>query len=226
MAILLVRHAESVANRDGLLAGRTPGITLTETGRAQATALQAALHGFQPVAVVSSPIQRCQETAGLIAGDSWPKLQLDDCFAEIDYGTWSGRSLAEIKATEPTWTQVITHPDQVTFPGGESLQDAFDRACAGLARWQERITAEHGPHAHWVIVSHGDIIKSLLAHQLGLPLAKFQSIYSFPATVSAITASSHGGGVLSLNTTAGGIAELVARLPQAPAPPTPGGQVD
>ena len=60
--VVLLRHARSTANGSGVLAGRTPGVELDETGRKQAEELVARLEPVPLAAVVSSPLLPCEQT--------------------------------------------------------------------------------------------------------------------------------------------------------------------
>lgn len=188
MALLtLVRHGLSEANVAGVLAGRSPGVALTESGRAQilaAASLVPAVGGAPP-RILTSPIARCAESAALLAeslGSAEPEAR--DELAEVDYGEWSGRRLADL-AREPLWADVLARPSAVRFPGGESLAEAGSRAASALASAQA-LAAETGD-AHIVLVSHGDIIRLAAASVLGMPLDDYQRISVGPGTVTCLT---------------------------------------
>ena len=90
--LLLVRHGRTAANAGGILAGWTPGIPLDEKGREQAAALGARLLPVPVAAVVSSPLERCRETAAaLLAGREGTPEHVDDRLGEARYGDWTGR---------------------------------------------------------------------------------------------------------------------------------------
>ena len=95
--LILVRHGRSTANTAGLLAGWTPGVALDERGAAQAAALPGRLAELPISEVVSSPLQRCQETIRPLI-DARPELRVhtDDRIGEAHDGDWSGRKLAEL----------------------------------------------------------------------------------------------------------------------------------
>ncbi len=142
-----------------------------------------------PVAeLVSSPLERCQQTADAIsaARTPAPKVHTDDRLTECGYGDWTGQQLKKL-AKEPMWKVVQSHPSGATFPGGESMRDMQSRAVAAVRDWDERVTAEHGPGAIWVAVSHGDVIKAILADALGTHLDNFQRIVVDPASVSVVS---------------------------------------
>lgn len=182
--LLLVRHGLT-AQTGPLLTGWTPGVSLDERGRGQVTALAERLKGLDLDAVVSSPLDRCRETAeALLAGREAPeKLDIDDRFGEVRYGDWTGRKLSEL-AQEPLWKVVQAHPSAVVFPGeeGEAMADAQHRAVTAVREWNDKL----GPEAVYAAVSHGDIIKAIVADALGLHLDQFQRIQADPASLTVI----------------------------------------
>ncbi|MEV6650620.1 histidine phosphatase family protein [Streptomyces sp. NPDC051219] len=184
--LILVRHGRSTANTAGLLAGWTPGVALDESGAAQAAALPGRLAAVPLAAAVTSPLQRCRETLQPLL-DARPELPLhtDERIGECHYGDWSGRKLAEL-ADEPLMTVVQQHPSAAVFPGGESMRAMQARAVDAVRDWNERIGEEHGEDAAYLMCSHGDIIKSLVADALGMHLDLFQRISVEPCSVTAI----------------------------------------
>ncbi|WP_405556913.1 histidine phosphatase family protein [Streptomyces sp. NBC_01171] len=184
--LILVRHGRSTANTAGLLAGWTPGVALDERGAEQAAALPGRLDGLPLAEIVVSPLQRCQETMRPLL-DARPDLtpRTDDRIGECHYGDWSGRKLAELK-DEPLMEVVQTHPSAAAFPGGESMREMQTRAVAAVRDWNARVESEHGPDAVYLMCSHGDIIKSIVADALGLHLDLFQRVSVEPCSVTAI----------------------------------------
>ncbi|MFJ6845743.1 histidine phosphatase family protein [Streptomyces griseoluteus] len=184
--LILVRHGRSTANTAGLLAGWTPGVALDERGAEQAAALPGRLDGLPLAEIVVSPLQRCQETMRPLL-EVRPGLtpRTDDRIGECHYGDWSGRKLAELK-DEPLMEVVQTHPSAAAFPGGESMREMQTRAVAAVRDWNARVESEHGPDAVYLMCSHGDIIKSIVADALGLHLDLFQRVSVEPCSVTAI----------------------------------------
>ena len=180
--VLLLRHGRTTANATGELAGRRP-VELDETGRAQAERAGVRLRALPLRAVVTSPLIRCRSTVGIALPGVMPVV--DEGLTECGYGEWEGRPLKEL-TKEPLWPVVQQHPSAVTFPGGEAMAAMAARAVAAVRRWDERITAEHGPEALWLACSHGDVIKAVLADALGMHLDQFQRIVADPASVSVI----------------------------------------
>lgn len=184
--LILVRHGRSTANTSGLLAGRTPGVALDERGAAQAAALPGRLAGLPVCEVVTSPLQRCRETVQpLLEARPGLRSHTEERIEECDYGDWSGRKLAELK-DEPLMEVVQAHPSAAAFPGGESMRAMQTRAAEAVREWNARVERDHGADAVYLMCSHGDIIKSLVAEALGLHLDLFQRISVEPCSVTAI----------------------------------------
>jgi probable phosphomutase (TIGR03848 family) len=189
--VLLVRHGRTTANASGTLAGWTPGVGLDEVGRAQVAGLAGRVGVLPLAAVVSSPLQRCQETtAALVAvpgpgGAPRPGVRLDDRLGECHYGDWTGRALKDL-TKDPLWRVVQAHPSAMTFPGGESMLGMQVRAVEAVREHDRAVAAQHGDDAIWVAVSHGDVIKAVLADALGMHLDAFQRLIVDPASVSVV----------------------------------------
>jgi probable phosphomutase (TIGR03848 family) len=207
--VLLVRHGRTTANDAGVLAGWSEGVSLDETGQAQVRALAGRLTPVPLVAVVTSPLQRCRETTQLLLdGGRDVPVHADDRLGEVRYGDWSGQQLKKL-AKEPLWKVVQGHPAGATFPGGESMAAMAARAVATVRRWDATVEADHGPRAVWAAVSHGDIIKAVLADALGMHLDMFQRINVDPASVSIVQYTADRPYVLASNTHAGDLSWLV-----------------
>jgi len=207
--VILVRHGRTTANATGVLAGRLAGVKLDETGHGQATRTAQRLGGLPLTAIVSSPLERCRQTAKAILGAQGGPLTIshDRGITECDYGEWQGRALRDL-AKEKLWSTVQLQPSAAAFPGGESMGAMQARAVSAVRRRDAVLEAEHGPGAIWVAVSHGDIIKSILADALGMHLDLFQRISVDPASVSIVRYTPHRPYVLATNTHEGDLAWL------------------
>ncbi len=184
--VVLLRHGRSSANVAGVLAGRTPGVSLDDRGREQAEAVAARLSGIPLDALVSSPMERCQQTVAPLAAACGLTVRLEPRLAEVDYGDWTGKALKDL-ADEELWRTVQAHPSAAVFPGGEGLAAVGVRAVAAI----RELIAELGPDAVVLICSHGDVIKAVLADALGLHLDGFQRIVVNPASLSVIRYTPH-----------------------------------
>ncbi len=217
--VLLVRHGRTAANVAGVLAGRAAGVRLDAEGRAQAARTAERLAVVPLVAVVSSPLERCRQTSRAILErqDGSPATQVDSALTECDYGTWQGRGLAEL-AREPLWSVVQTQPSAAVFPGGESLASMQARAVGAIRRHDAVVGAQHGAGAVWAAVSHGDVIKAVLADALGMHLDLFQRISVSPASVSIVRYGATRPEVIATNADFGDLSWLRSAAPVADAP--------
>jgi probable phosphomutase (TIGR03848 family) len=207
--LILARHGRTTANVTGVLAGRSRGIHLDDRGVEQARAAGARLVDLPLSAVVSSPLERCRETTRALVADRDPQPQvaLERGLVECDYGAWTGRELKTL-AKEPLWKTVQSHPSAAEFPEGESMADMSSRAVAAVRRWDAKVGAEHGPDAVWLAVSHGDVIKAILADALGIHLDAFQRIVVDPGSLSVVRYTPLRPFVVTMNTQEGSLAHL------------------
>lgn len=212
--MILVRHGRTTANASGTLAGRTPGVRLDDVGTEQARRTGERLAVVPLAGVVSSPLERCKQTAKALldardrSQETTLKVATEKGITECDYGEWQGRLLKDL-AKEALWGTVQTQPSAAAFPGGESLQAMQARSVAAVRRHDAAFEEAHGPGAVWVAVSHGDIIKSVLADALGMHLDLFQRINVDPASVSIVRYTGARPYVLATNTHAGDLSWLV-----------------
>ncbi len=198
--VLLVRHGRTSANASGVLAGRTPGIRLDDVGKRQAEELGVRMSALPVVAIVSSPLERCRQTAAALASASTSSISVttDKRLTECGYGDWTGRPLKDL-AKEPLWKVVQGQPSAVEFPGGESMRAMQARALDAIRHYDAAITEAHGHGALWVAVSHGDVIKAILADAAGSHLDSFQRIVVDPGSVSVVSYTPQRPFVVRLN---------------------------
>ncbi len=201
--VLLVRHGLT-ALTGPVLAGRTPGVDLDERGRAQAAAVAQRLAGVALQAIVTSPLDRCLQTAEVIAAGR--TVEAEPRLIECGYGDWTGQEIKRL-AKDPLWKVVQAHPSAVTFPGegGEAMRDAQVRAVDAIRSWNTKL----GPDATWLACSHADIIKAIVADALGMHLDTFQRIVIDPCSVTVITYTSLRPFVVRVNDTGSDLATLL-----------------
>ncbi|YAL84563.1 MSMEG_4193 family putative phosphomutase [Dermacoccaceae bacterium W4C1] len=217
---LFLRHGRTTANTAGVLAGWTPGVGLDEVGRAQVQTLAQRLSELPLSLVVSSPLQRCRETTeALLADRPQVPVQVRDDVGECHYGAWTGRTIREL-SSQPLWRVVQDRPSEAVFPPSseyahESLAQMQARAVAAVREIDAQVEAEHGARAVWAVVSHGDVIKALLADALGTHLDRFQRIAVNPASLSAVRYTATRPFVLRSNDSGAAVSDL------QPAPPAP-----
>jgi probable phosphomutase (TIGR03848 family) len=204
--VILLRHGRTTANTAGVLAGWTPGVRLDDAGLAQVQAVAQRLSAVPLAAVVSSPLERCQQTGGAVAEGRALELQTDDRFGEARYGDWTGRPIKEL-VKDPLWKVVQQHPSAAVFPGpeGEGLAQTQARAVAAVREWNAKL----GPDAVWLVCSHGDVIKAVLADAFGMHLDAFQRIVVDPASISVVTYTDTRPFVVRVNDTGGDVSALI-----------------
>jgi probable phosphoglycerate mutase len=223
--VLLVRHGLT-ATTGTVLTGRTPGIPLDDRGRGQAAALAARLAPVPLDAIITSPLERCRQTAEALATarDGSPVAVTDDeQLSECKYGDWTGKPL-KVLARDPLWRVVQAHPSAVTFPGadGESMLDMQHRAVSAVRGWNGRL----GRDATYVVCSHGDVIKAIIADSLGLHLDLSQRIQVDPCSLSVIRYTPLRPFLIRMNDTGGGTADLARRPAAAKAAGHPAAAVE
>ncbi len=216
--VVLLRHARSTANGAGRLAGRSPGVELDETGRKQAEALVTRLSTVPIAAVVCSPMLRCEQTLAPLMADRGLVPVTEPSLSEVDYGEWTNRELKDL-AKEKLWSVVQQHPSAAVFPGGEGLATVQNRSVAAVRAHDARFTAEHGPNAVWLLCSHGDVLKAILADALGQHLDTFQRIVVNPASVSVVQYTETRPFVLRMNDNGGELASIVPPKPKPESQP-------
>ena len=209
MRLVLIRHAHSEANAAGILSGRLPNVHLTEKGLAQSENLAVRLGKFPVSNLRISPMERCFETISpwinSILLPNNPKFEpiIDQELTEVDYGSWSGKKLAVLSRNK-LWKIVQESPSRMYFPKGEGIAQMQSRAMKSV---HEAVSSKTKGAA--VIVSHGDVIKSIVASALGMHLDEFQRVVIDPASISILDYSSNKPRVLLLNDSRSVVTELL-----------------
>ena len=210
--VILVRHGRTAANAGGVLAGWTPGVHLDERGREQAAALGERMRAVPLAAIVTSPLERTRETAAAlrVGRDPKPALHTDRRVGEAHYGDWTNQPLKNL-AKDPLWKVVQSHPSAAVFPGqdGEAMAAMAARAVAAVRDWNARLTASTGGDPTYAVVSHGDVIKAIVADALGMHLDDFQRITIDPCSVTVIRYTDLRPFVVRVNDVGGDLGGLV-----------------
>ena len=182
--LVFLRHAHSSANDAGILSGQLPGVSLSSKGKKQATQLVERIGSSNFDSVRISPLQRCEETITPWLNSKYSKgiknYQIDDALIEMDYGSWSGRKLSSL-SREKLWKEIQNRPSTVQFPQGERMRAMQKRALSSVfASIEEK---KNGTH---LFVSHGDVLKAIVASLLKMKLDDFQSLVIDPASLTVI----------------------------------------
>ena len=192
--LLLVRHGHTDA-AGKRLTGRAPGVHLNELGRRQAERLVERLDGVRIDAIVSSPLERCRETAAPLAKARGRAVDVGRAWIEVGYGEWTGRSISQLRRTK-LWRRVMFAPSNVRFPGGESLLEVQGRAVDATLD----IAARHA-RGTVLVVSHADVIRLLVAHLAGMHADHLQRLSIDTASITAVSISDGFPRLLTVNDT-------------------------
>ena len=209
MRLVLIRHAHSEANAAGILSGRLPNVHLSEKGLAQSEQLAVRLGNFPVSNLRISPMERCFETISpwinSIVMPNNPRFEpiIDEELTEVDYGLWSGKKLS-ILSKNKLWKTVQESPSRMYFPKGEGIAQMQSRAMTSV---HQAVSSKAKGSA--VIVSHGDVIKSIVASALGMHLDEFQRIVIDPASISILDYSTMKPRVLLLNDSRAVVTDLL-----------------
>jgi len=188
MNILLVRHGETAWNREGRYQGRTD-VPLSDTGRAQVTALAARLAQVPIVRAIASPLSRARETAEAIVAKRGLAIELDAGLVEISHGGWEGQLAADVERTHGEmfglWRTAPSR-DSPAGPGAETLGEVEARAWPVLTR----VCAHLGPDETALIAAHDAVNRVLLCRLIGLPVERLWTFRQSPATLNVLSGSS------------------------------------
>jgi probable phosphoglycerate mutase len=187
----LVRHG-AYGLIDHGLGGREPH-SLSHEGLAQAGRVADALSARPIAALLSSPVQRARETAAVLGARLELTVEIEPDFAEIEFGDWTGASFESLGEV-PAWKAWNRFRSMAPVPGGETMLAVQARALAGVQR-----LAASFPDGEVVVVSHGDVIKAMLAHFLGSPLDLLRRIDIAPCSISRIALYDQDAKVLGVN---------------------------
>ncbi|MDH3681269.1 MAG: MSMEG_4193 family putative phosphomutase [Acidimicrobiia bacterium] len=203
--VLLVRHGQTPTTGQ-VLPGRAKGLSLAETGIAQAERAAERIAGLgkrKVKAVYASPMERTKETAAPIAKALGLRVTARRGLIEADFGAWTGRKLADLMK-KPEWQQVQRYPSGFRFPDGESFSQMQERICDTI----QALVTNH-PGQTIVAVSHADPIKAAVADAMGTHLDLFQRIVVGPCSISAIMYTPSGPVVLGVNSLGDDLRALV-----------------
>lgn len=177
---LLIRHALTDATESTLI-GRSPGIHLSQRGIMQANQLAPLVRRFRPDIVLTSPRERAVETANRVAEACHLKVDVDSSFDECDFGRWTGMTFATL-AGDPEWKAYNSRRSFSAAPGGESLHDVQYRAIRRLNQLSQQQAGKSV-----AVVTHADVIRSVLTYVVGVPLDLFLRFNISPASLTIVS---------------------------------------
>jgi probable phosphoglycerate mutase len=200
--IIMVRHGKTPSTGK-LLPGRAKGLHLSDIGIQEALVVAERLSKIKKVAAIyASPLERARETAAPIAKALKQKVIINKGLLECDFGDWTGEELAKLMKL-PEWSNVQRAPSTFRFPKGESFTEMQTRMVSTL----DDLRKKHSGDVV-ICVSHADPIKAAVAHAMGTHIDLFQRIVISTCSVTAVSYSSFGPVVLTVNSTGGDLSEL------------------
>ena len=175
----LLRHAQSVANQKGILAGRMPDIHLSSKGRKERDHLRTRMLGSKFDLVLSSPMERCQQTIEHLLDDPRVNLKIEDGLTEVDYGVWTGKKFKTLMRN-PEWRKIITSGSKIKFQDGETVRLVQKRAIETLRSYESR------KNRNILVSTHADVVKFSLFFALNTSLDNLDRLHVDNASVSII----------------------------------------
>lgn len=174
----LLRHGEAEGGK--IFRGRTDS-PLSANGFEQMTNT-IGLHPPAWDAIISSPLSRCCDFARTLSVQYDIPFNLQQGFREIDFGLWEGRTVAEVYQQQPRDVENFWQdPLMYSPPDAETLIDFQQRV---VQAWQSLLIEKHGQHV--LLVTHGGVMRMILAHILVMPLRPLSRIAVPEAALSRV----------------------------------------
>lgn len=190
--VYLVRHG-SHGLLGKMLCGRMEGVSLSDEGQAQAIGLARYFGAGRGIgAILSSPMQRCRQTAAPMAERLGLPVEIREDLNELDCGHWSGRTFDDLGA-DARWHAWNRDREVAGVPGGETVAEVRGRIMPLLER------AVAGASAPAVWVTHGDIIKVAVLSLLGASADGHDRLEVEPASVTTLDLWPGGGKIVRSN---------------------------
>ncbi len=177
--IILLRCGETAWRGQGKLLGRRD-IGLTEQGKTDIRRALGLLDGVAVSEILASPLARAVQTAEIFAQHYRIGVGRDQRLLDLDVGPWEGSSWAQM-GSRPELHEFIAG-EAASFPDGEDLEMARRRAVASV----EQAVADNPSSAVILIVTHGFIVRLILAHYLGMRTSTFVRFQVNPGSLSVL----------------------------------------
>ena len=190
--LLLIRHGETDWNRSGRVMG-DQSIPLNQTGERQAQVCAEILSRTPITGIFTSPVLRAVQTAEILRRPHETPVQYIPELREIGVGDWINRYWQDF-ADDPAKRDWYTQPNIARPSGGETLREVQHRAVAAVEQ-----VIDSGQDKPYVFVSHGDVIRTILAHYLHLDLAIIRHAKIDHVSVSGLELAGHHAQLLFLN---------------------------
>ena len=163
-SIIFLRHGQALNNTERILAGRTPGVPLTEKGIDQAEKAAKFLEDMNISAIYSSPIERAKDTANIVGTHNSVDVKIDDRLIELDMGKFTGVPYDEIFSSHGNvFMKFYKGELEIAHNGVETFSDVKKRVLGMVDH-----VIENHPDENVVLVTHMDPIKAMLSTVVSL----------------------------------------------------------
>ena len=187
-----MRHAQAKNNTERILAGRTPGVQLTKTGIKQAKNIAKYLKPLNISKIYTSPVERAQKTAEIVAKHNSVDYTIDNRLIEIDMGKFTGKPYDEIIASNGNvFLKFYQGETEIAHNGVETFAEVKKRVLDIV----NFVTKEHS-NQNVLLVTHMDPIKAMLSTILDL---KPQSLFELIIANASLTIINEEQGKFSLS---------------------------
>ena len=195
--VLLIRHGDVEGIKPARFRGRRD-VPLSALGeRHVVAAAQRIARDWRVEALYASPLQRCLATAAQISNTTGVEVRPLEGLLDIDYGDWTWRTHEDVAREDPqAWKIWRETPDEMRFPGGESLADMAERATGAL-----RTVSERAPNTCIALVTHDAVVRALVVQAMGLSLRLYHRLTVAPASVSELALERAGPDLVRLSDT-------------------------
>jgi len=180
--VLLARHGVTAHTLDKRFSGRSTDLPLAENGVRQAQALaQELLERGRVDALVSSPVRRARDTAEIVGAALGLPIELDEGFAEAEFGEWDGHTFAEVRSRWPQQLEAWLSSTDIAPPGGESFSEVRDRVDVARRALLERYAGQRV-----LVISHVTPIKTMVGLAIDAPLGSLFRMHMAPCSLTTL----------------------------------------
>ena len=162
--IIFLRHGQAENNTKKILAGRSPGVNLTETGIQQAEETGKILESLNVSKIYSSPIDRALQTAEIVGKHCDLDITSDQRLIELDMG----------KFTKMPYDEIFAKHGNVFLKFYEGSDEVSENGVETFASVQKRVfhmvdfVVNNHKNENVVLVTHMDPIKAMIGNVLSL----------------------------------------------------------
>ena len=190
-SLIFLRHGQAKNNTERRLAGRTPGIPLTENGIDQAQKIATFVEHMNVSTIYSSPIDRAKHTAEIVGQHNSLDVSLDDRLIELDMGKFTGMKYDEIFSSHGNvFLKFYQGEIEIAHNGVETFEEVKRRILSMV----DHVRTEH-PGENVLLVTHMDPIKAMISSVLDL---KAQSLFELIIANASLNIFKEIEGKLSL----------------------------